>query len=696
VAIRTSNTFTENFDGVTAPAIPASITVDSGIVTDTGFAVSALNSLADIAGTVAYKGWETASAVGASDGNDRVVLYIRTATATGLAGVILGITSSMLGALATGVGYYFRLNSATDCSLYKLSGTGTAGATLLGSGTFTQVTGVTYMVEFIRAYDAAGGAWLSVAVQRLSDNFYLTLVGNSYSFNVAYHQIIRVRDTTVAAASQKIGGVFRPPGATSDIFADDLSLDRVWAVTWLVFGDSTADGFLPAGATNGLSWPRQLEALIPNGTIQNNGKNSWQTGDVANWIASIPANKCMTLVGINDLTTPGYGTDATKMAYRKSSLMALACRAGLPTIVKAQAATAAGTWTNVTTSPVVAYDQVTTRSSNVSGSTLTFTVSGTAVYVAYSGMSDLAGTVYTGTADVTIDGVFAGSITSAKPGIRLTHNGLNRDYFIPQVDRFGGLAAGSHTVVITTTNGTGNNTMFVDWVAGNTQTSYKPVLIGEIQYLTAAGYASRTNPTTGIAPTAAEIDSYNADSSSVVSALAGDGLIVKLVDLHTGWNPTTMDSSDGIHPNHTTGAAYNAAQFLAATASKTVITTQPTTVASGVTFGTNVVVSLKDEDDNVVTGDVTSVTLTLNVLTGSVVLSGTTTKAAVAGVATFNDLSVVCSDGATFTLTATDGPLTAATTTTITATASGTTTTYVPTHAPIIAPITAPIRIRNT
>lgn len=93
-------------------------------------------------------------------------------------------------------------------------------------------------------------------------------------------------------------------------------------------------------------------------------------------------------------------------------------------------------------------------------------------------------------------------------------------------------------------------------------------------------------------------------------------------------------------------------------------------VASGVTFGTNVAIAFEDVDSAIVTAETSSVIITLNILTGSVVLSGTTTRAAVAGVATFNDLSVVCSDGATFTLTAMSGTLTTATTSMITGTAA--------------------------
>jgi hypothetical protein len=153
-------------------------------------------------------------------------------------------------------------------------------------------------------------------------------------------------------------------------------------------------------------------------------------------------------------------------------------------------------------------------------------------------------------------------------------------------------------------------------------------------------------------------------------------------------NPTLLamaaNSQDGICPGAVDG---NIA--LPLVAAKLAVTSQPTTVSSGVTFGTSVVITVQTSGGSTVTSDTSTVSLALNIISGSVSLSGTTSKAAVAGVATFSDLSVTCSNNATFTLTASDGALTSATTSTITGSAG--TTTYVPIHTPIIAPITAPI-----
>ena len=66
---------------------------------------------------------------------------------------------------------------------------------------------------------------------------------------------------------------------------------------------------------------------------------------------------------------------------------------------------------------------------------------------------------------------------------------------------------------------------------------------------------------------------------------------------------------------------------------------QPSTTAAGATITPAVQVEILDTDNNRVTDATTSITLVISRNTGST-LSGTTTVAAVAGVATFADLSI--------------------------------------------------------
>ena len=94
-------------------------------------------------------------------------------------------------------------------------------------------------------------------------------------------------------------------------------------------------------------------------------------------------------------------------------------------------------------------------------------------------------------------------------------------------------------------------------------------------------------------------------------------------------------------------------------ASKVVFTTQPSNVVVGASISPAVQVSVEDANGNVVTGDTSTVTLTLS---SGTFASGSNTATAVAsgGVATFGSLSIN-NAGTGYTLTAADGSLAAAT-----------------------------------
>jgi hypothetical protein len=84
--------------------------------------------------------------------------------------------------------------------------------------------------------------------------------------------------------------------------------------------------------------------------------------------------------------------------------------------------------------------------------------------------------------------------------------------------------------------------------------------------------------------------------------------------------------------------------------------TQPATTVAGHVIGPFVSVQLLDAANHVVTGDNSAVTIALTVNLNNATLNGTLTVAAIAGIATFNDLSL--NKAGTYTLTATQGPLT--------------------------------------
>jgi uncharacterized repeat protein (TIGR03803 family) len=115
----------------------------------------------------------------------------------------------------------------------------------------------------------------------------------------------------------------------------------------------------------------------------------------------------------------------------------------------------------------------------------------------------------------------------------------------------------------------------------------------------------------------------------------------------------TLSATDG----SLTSATSSSFTVNPAAASKLVYTTQPSTVTAGVAISPAMVVKVEDQFGNVVTGNTSNVTLA--VATGPGSLSGTTTVAASAGVATFSAAKL--NTAGTYTLTATDGSLTPAT-----------------------------------
>ena len=91
--------------------------------------------------------------------------------------------------------------------------------------------------------------------------------------------------------------------------------------------------------------------------------------------------------------------------------------------------------------------------------------------------------------------------------------------------------------------------------------------------------------------------------------------------------------------------------------------TQPTDTTAGGTIDPAITVAVEDSSNKVVTGDSSSVTISIKTLTGpaSATLGGTLTIAAVKGIATFSDLSLTAASGNhPYCATANDGGLTAA------------------------------------
>jgi autotransporter-associated beta strand protein len=109
-----------------------------------------------------------------------------------------------------------------------------------------------------------------------------------------------------------------------------------------------------------------------------------------------------------------------------------------------------------------------------------------------------------------------------------------------------------------------------------------------------------------------------------------------------------------------TATTSNAFNITLGSASKLAFTTSPSSSRHGVAFATQPVVTVQDDGGNTVTSNSSSITIAIGNNAGGGTLSGTLTVSAVNGVATFTGLSIDKS-GTGYTLTASSGGLTSAT-----------------------------------
>jgi hypothetical protein len=122
-------------------------------------------------------------------------------------------------------------------------------------------------------------------------------------------------------------------------------------------------------------------------------------------------------------------------------------------------------------------------------------------------------------------------------------------------------------------------------------------------------------------------------------------------------------TGDKISPNVLFTPWYTNSQCVPGTPTQLVFTAEPSNTTAGQTIAPAVTVTVEDQGGIVVTGDSSNVTLAIGTNAGGGTLSGTTTVTAVSGVATFSALSINKS-GTGYTLTAADGSLAVATSST--------------------------------
>ena len=512
----------EKFDSVTAPAIPATVTVDSGLVTTAASisGMSAPNQLV-LTGATGHHACETVVSDGVG-GNVTAIAKFRQVYGSQVISIVYArATASMLGGTASGTTYGAMILSGVGLRLYKwVAGSATQIDTTVGDAS-TFATGISYRLVL-----RASGSILLVWCQRLSDSKFLSGAG---SWGSAEALAIGTTDTSISAASGKAGVDLYLADAGDTAYADDLSL----SVNQNVFGDSIAFGY---GATVG--WPVLL-GVSRNQYWYNASVSGDQAADAAIKAYGIRPDASLVMVGTNDQRTGGYGSNATKRGQWVKIMYALLMWCALPTKKYAQNADAStGSWSNTSV-----YGGTVGKNISSSGATLTFnSISGDVIYVGYTIQDG-----QTGTFKVKVDGSDVATGETAGNGITT----INGAAYSPALLRISGMGAGSHTVVFETTNA---GLCYCDFVAGiGNQTALNTVKVANIISPNSTGFAS-------FGVDEANVGAFNSDLSGIVYVLKGDGIPIAMVDLHA---LTISYQADGLHPDDT-GQAQIASAFSAA------------------------------------------------------------------------------------------------------------------------------------
>jgi lysophospholipase L1-like esterase len=297
------------------------------------------------------------------------------------------------------------------------------------------------------------------------------------------------------------------------------------------FGDST---FVGVGASSpSMSWPSQV-AAAKSWTLDNYGISGSWVADQADAYFSVPAAKGdinLAELSVNDMR--GIGTDsAEQSAFAEEALSVLAYRA-IPDSSKVFGAGAvlSGTWSTPNF-----YGGAICRDTADAGASATFTVDGTVVYV--TGILQI-GNASTWT--LAVDGASKGTFSTLSP---LPWTGTYDRSYGPYGVRIAGLRTGSHTVTFTSAAGTdADNMAYFCWAGGNSGAgpSWPKVYQANTIRLTEAGYEYGGSDVA--------VSQFNALLKALDTTLVSDGLNISYVNISSGYDPDTMASPDGVHPD---------------------------------------------------------------------------------------------------------------------------------------------------
>jgi hypothetical protein len=326
------------------------------------------------------------------------------------------------------------------------------------------------------------------------------------------------------------------------------------------YGDSYMQSFLASPTTNGF-YPILATSL--GYTTANQGQfavggTGWDYIAKTSNSSLVLANQKLLLAcaGLNDmrradysnLTTPPYSYAKT---YNKiiCGVKSFLCNAFMSkTCIAANNAsvTTAGTWTTTSGMGDKASGRLTglVRTSSVSGSTLSYTFTGTNIVVGTFGCDGV--TVTHGGFTVSIDGTTVDTYSPIGLADAQLDGNSDANTIVPNTLIYTGLGNNSHTIVITTTS---NTPTYIDYF-GQLQSPNlcSPVLILGIPTLDATGYSSLTPsiPSTAVGDTLM--------SRGRQAILAGtsyfNGYPVTTARFEDYWNPATDLNTDHVHPSN--------------------------------------------------------------------------------------------------------------------------------------------------
>lgn len=386
----------------------------------------------------------------------------------------------------------------------------------------------------------------------------LRMVGTSIALYVDGVSRIAVTDGDVTAAG-KAGAVgYGAWDSATGLHLASLtaySLETLHAV-----GDSIAEGQNASSAAN--EWATLFAADLGY-VLSNNAVGGTQIVDqtsddrsgARNQVylgTSIPTYDAWSwLIGYNDMRY--FGTDADGLeAFTRVFRSGIAWMSRAASDCK-QASDAgwtfSGAWTDVTV------NGLDTSYSSTSGDTASISVSGTAVTVAYISRWGIADG---GTFSVTIDGNLVAASVDTNFGENSGYGGGSLTRYAPMALRFDGLAAGSHTVLLTLTS---SAVVQVAFVTGSGETETPTVYAGGPLKMNSTGYSSYSPYNLG---SDAAVAAYAGAIRSVLIDAVADGRDVKYADVNAYYSITEVDT-DNVHPADT-GHDHIRDAFVAATA----------------------------------------------------------------------------------------------------------------------------------